>query len=66
MRPDRPACNQRWKQLLIVIGLTTMHAVRRITFMLYPIFIYRRMISRNRVLKSLQAYTFLNLDTKSR
>ena len=33
-----------------------MHAVCRITFMLYPIFLYRRMILQNLVLKSLQAY----------
>ena len=43
-----------------------MHAVCRITFMLYPIFLYRRMILRNWVLKSLQAYIFLNLYTKKK
>ena len=41
-----------------------MHAVRRITVMLYQIFTYRRLILRNLVLKSLQAYIFLNLYTK--
>ena len=40
-----------------------MHAVCRITFMFYPLFIYRRMILRNWVLKSFQAYIFLNLYT---
>ena len=56
---------KREAKLLTVIGLTTMHAVCRITFMLYPIFFYRRMILRNWVLKSLQAYIFLLLYTKS-
>ena len=56
---------KREAKLLTMIGLTTMHAVCRITFMLYPIFLYRRMILRNWVLKSLQAYIFLNLYTKS-
>ena len=56
---------KREAKLLTVIGLTTMHAVCRITFMLYPIFIYRRMILRNCVLKPLQAYIYLNLYTKS-
>ena len=52
--------------LLTVIGLTTMHAVCRITFLLYPIFIYRRKMLRNCVLKSLQAYIFfLYLYTKN-
>ena len=57
---------KREANLLTVIGLRTMHAVCRITFMLYPIFLYRRMILRNWVLKSLQAYIFLNLYTKIR
>ena len=35
---------KREAKLLAVIGLTTMHAVCRITFMLYPIFLYLRMI----------------------
>ena len=42
-----------------------MHAVCRITFMLYLMFLYRKMILRNWVLKSLQTYIFLNLYTKS-
>ena len=33
-----------YTKLLTVIGLTTMHAVCHITFMLYPIFIYRKLI----------------------
>ena len=42
----RPASVQpmREAKFLTVIELTTMHAVCRITFMLYPIFTYRRMI----------------------
>ena len=59
MQPKREA------KLLTVSRLTTMHAVCRITFKLYPIFIFRRMILRNWMLKSLQAYIFLNLYTKS-
>ena len=55
---------KREAKLLTVIGLTTMHAVCRITFMLYPIFLCRRMILRNWVLKSLQAYIFLNLKVR--
>ena len=56
---------QREAKLLTVIGLTTMHAVCHITYMLYPICIYQEQILRNWVLKSLQAYIFLNLYTKS-
>ena len=60
--PDPPTRNQKGKQLLTVIGLTTMYAVCCITFTLYPIFIYRRMIYRNWMLvESLQAYIFLNV-----
>ena len=71
-RPDiesetRPAGVQpkRETKLLIVIGLSTIHDVCRITFMLYPIFIYWRTILRNGMLKSLQAYICLNIYTKS-
>ena len=34
---------KREARLLTIIGLTTMHATSRITFMFYPIFIHRRM-----------------------
>ena len=63
---SRPASVQpkREAKLWIVIGLTTMHAVCRIKFMLFPIFIYGRIMLRNWVLKLLQAYIFLNLYTK--
>ena len=42
---------KREAKFLTVIGLTNMHAVCHITFMLYQIFLYRRMILRNLVLK---------------
>ena len=41
---------KREAKLLTVIGLTTMHSVCHTTFMLYLIFLYRRMILRNWVL----------------
>ena len=47
-------CGTPWTFLLPF--LTTMHADCRITFMLYSIFSYRRIILRNKVLKSLQTY----------
>ena len=62
----RPAGVQpkREAKLWTVIGLTTMHAVCCITYMLYPIFLYRKLILRNCVVKSLQAYIFQNFYTK--
>ena len=44
--------------LLTVIGLTTMQVVCRITFMLYPIFIYRIMILRNWLLNNFKHIFF--------
>ena len=49
---DRRTVSEKYLEakLLTVIGLTTMHAVCRITFMLCPIVLYRRMILQNWVL----------------
>ena len=52
-------------KLLTVNWLTTKHVVSRITFMLYPILLYRMIIFLNWSEKSFQLTIFLNLFTKS-
>ena len=56
---------KRSAKLLTVIGLTTKHAVYRITFMLYPILLKRMIIFLNWSEKSFRSSILLNLYTKS-